>query len=236
MVGLEQSLNELLMKLKADDHIWFASQTNREQCNLKRVTELPRTDPVRQCLHLTAVYGLPVFGSESSSSLRALSAVMQFNVVPYTPLPLQVSPRSGIAYCTGFPHLALCKLCCFLLWSFQELISEKHHLISPAYLWSPPAISSPATAPSDSSFQSCYCPAAIALSHRHFICLPESKLVGHRTPLCVTVSFQGWHVSQAACIFMSWSVHSTVSSGIKLYLLSPLVPYTILDYSKVICI
>lgn len=55
MVGVEQWLNELLMKLKADDHIWCGSQTNREQCNLKTVTELPRTEPVRKCLHHTAV-------------------------------------------------------------------------------------------------------------------------------------------------------------------------------------
>lgn len=127
MVGLEQSVNELLMKLKADDHIWCASQTNREQCNLKTRTELPRTEPEAVPPPHCSVSGLPVFAPESSSSLRAHSAVMEFNVVPCTPLSLQVSPHPGIACCTGFPTLlcassAVSSFIPLMNWSMQNTV------------------------------------------------------------------------------------------------------------------
>lgn len=169
-----------------------ANQKTREQCHPNTVTQLPRTELASQCLHHTVlyIYSLPVYGSKSSRSLRASSVVMPFNVVSCRAVLLQVSPHSGIAYCTGFFTLPLGKLCCFLLHPFHELIHAKYcYYLSCLPLWSschfilcccPFKFTLPGL---------CYCLPAAALSHHHFSCLTESKLVGCRAPFCITVNF-----------------------------------------------
>lgn len=154
------------------------AKKNREQCNLKTVTELPRAEPVPppHC----CVSGLPVFGSEHSSSLRARSAVMEFNVVS-----LQVSPHSDIAHCPGFPTLlcassAVPSIIPFMNWSMQNTILFLLPASGVLLIFHPLPL--PLQIPPSRTL-------LLPTSSNSFLFHQPDKLVGHRMPLCVTVSF-----------------------------------------------
>lgn len=91
--------------------------------NMPTVTQPPQ---LRQCLHHTTlyIYSLPVYGSQSSSSLRANSGI--FNIVSATAISSYIPPLSDIAYWVGFSSLTLGKFYCSLLHPFHELMHAKY--------------------------------------------------------------------------------------------------------------
>lgn len=72
----------------------------------------------------------------SSSSLRARSAVMEFNVVVFYTIVITHFSTFGRCILHWVSLLAFCKLCCFLLHPFHALINAKHLLVSPDCLGS----------------------------------------------------------------------------------------------------
>lgn len=129
----------------------------------------------------------------------------------WTCLPVHLGPAQGylmeclvqqchysvimsIANYDGFSSLPWVKLRCFLLPPFHKLIHEKHCLSclplgsSCLFIFG--------CCPFEFPLPGLCCSLPVtALCHHHFNCLTETKSEGCRARFCITVSFQGQHVS-----------------------------------------